>query len=164
MLSAPFSGVLMRKLTVAPLLVPRSRMASAAGTTLQLHSGSGVPIMAALMTGLMPWPFRNLSMMPWGSQTLIMPETIKPSRSQRPLSRPTIKSCSENFCKVSIAEIIPRIAVWGAFVFLFFWGCWCVFSYFLIALFVEIMGYCGLGVYRTVENRCAGVVDLGLGC
>ncbi len=57
----PVSGVEMRKETVAPRLAPLLLSAQAAGSTLQLHKGSGAPSSAALTTAPKPLPPRCLT-------------------------------------------------------------------------------------------------------
>ena len=90
--SAPFSGVEIKKDTVAPREAPLRRRATAAGRTLQEQRGSGVPITAARKTGPTPRPPNQRWTQAVGNHPRKIPATSKPTQMfQVFLARSVIK-------------------------------------------------------------------------
>ena len=79
--SAPFSGVEIKKDTVAPREAPLRRRAPAAGRTLQEQRGSGVPITAARKTGPTPRPPSHRWTQAVGNHPRKIPATSKPTNN-----------------------------------------------------------------------------------
>jgi hypothetical protein len=94
--SAPFSGVLTRNDTVAPLLAPVRRSATAAGTTEHEHSGNGTPITAARTTGPTPRPPSHRASQACGINPFSSPAMISPNNNHGAASSTTAHNAASS--------------------------------------------------------------------